>query len=267
MNNLFPTFDRLLVSSHKVKNSLKSNFVKCYSIGYVKNYPAVRYCLLQFCINNYNKDLFSYFNISPPDKIIKLSIVRQAEYLASRYAISLIRNNNISLGKNFNLSSKYNVCISHSKSFVIVISSNSFHSNRFGIDLEINRLKNFFIIKDCISSALEQNILSSLNIPVFTALAILFSVKESSYKLLSDALPFDFSFADFRLVSFDEKNQKLILETRNISHSSNKIYTVGYYDFSQEKLLTLSTSRVQIDDDKLVSPHDLVLATSFAEPT
>ena len=195
-----------------------------------------------FSVSDYNKILFQQFNICCPDNIKSSVLKRQAEYLAGRYAASIVLDNlgikvkEIATGKHRSpvWPAEISASITHTDTKAICAASFKDNYEYLGIDIE-KRLSSKFIdnIKKCIINLHEENFLLKSSLNFEDAFTLTFSAKESLFKALYPNVGkyFDFSAAQIVNICCSNNSFTLKLLESLTPELSAGIKFNGYYYF------------------------------------
>lgn len=230
-----------------------SNFICQQGIGFAKNYPEIRVCLVAFDKSCYSDTLFTQFALPFPDMLKSAVAKRRAEYLAGRYAARQLLQE---VGYNGVVATGadrapvwpigWRGSISHTETWAIAILTPHHSSINLGVDIETFRPDIIREIATNFTTDDERDVLTISSLPFETTLLMAFSAKESLFKALYPLVHHIFDFEVAKLCELDSHNQRVTLElTRQLAPSLPTGYrTTGHYMIGQDGVTTMTVVSV-----------------------
>lgn len=230
--------EELFLSEYSYPASLLPKYI--HLIGY------------HFNLSNYKKSLYQSLNIHCPQSIQKSVIKRQAEYLAGRFAASIILQRlhipicNIPIGKNRSPIWPQGIVasISHNNSTALCIAAFDNHYQYLGIDIESKlSLEVVKEIKKNIINSNEEDILQNVknNLSFTDAFTLVFSAKESLFKAIYPEVNSYFDFSAAELINLCNKTkqfQLVLLQDLSLKLKAGTQFNGKFY-FDDNHVITL----------------------------
>jgi enterobactin synthetase component D len=194
-----------------------ASFIKYIEIGHVEHLPNLTYCIAEYNADFYSDYLFDTLGLVFPSFLRNAAIKRKAEYFAGRYcARMLIKDKFI-----YSVSDAYprvpvwpdGWCgsISHTDRYAMVVTASQASGISVGVDIENKNLESALEAQQVFAAPEERAFLLNTKLPYALGLLILFSAKESLYKLLWSKVKRNMGFTSAKIVGLDEEKQGFTL--------------------------------------------------------
>ncbi|MFT6835424.1 MAG: enterobactin synthetase component D [Francisellaceae bacterium] len=205
-----------------------------------------------FNLSNYKESLYQTLNIHCPQSIQKSVIKRQAEYLAGRYATSMVFQplhmpiSNVLIGSNRSPIWPQGMVASISHSSTIALCAAALDNNYQYLGIDIERRLSLELVTEIKKSIINNNeedlLLSFNNFMSFTdAFTLVFSAKESLFKALHPQVNsyFDFSAAELlKLCNKTKQFELVLLQDLSLKLKAGTKFTGNFY-FDETHVTTL----------------------------
>lgn len=225
-----------------------SAFIHQKKIGIVTDWPNVSVCLLEYDIQWYSDTLFNQLSIPFPKSLMPAVAKRRADYLSGRYAASLLLKQSGCHEVVLTGTDRAPVwpvgwrgSISHTGKWAIAVLTSDQSNLYLGVDIEELRPEVMLEIAPAFTIEEERALLAGSGLPFETALAIVFSAKESLFKALYPQVRHLFGFEAARLCEFNQQENRFTFElTRDLTPTLSVGYhAAGNYIFNKSEVTTL----------------------------
>lgn len=230
------------------KHPITFCFINQIKVGFLNDRPEVRACIIEFNVQKYSDNLFTYLAVPFPEVLEKTIPKRRADFLAGRYAASYLLKSAgcydaipISSDRAPVWPKDWKGSISHTEKWALAVIAPSGSHLNIGVDIETLRPGIMQEISTTFTSVSERWLLSSCDIDYEIALLITFSAKESLFKALYSQVQYIFGFDAAKICDLNTLDCHFTLElTSQLAPSLHAGYQVkGRYSIGEYGVITL----------------------------